>query len=405
MDLQRELARLALQRLQSSQNVRTCIGEEAYSDGAEGSPTQSQHLYRTPPHGARGRRKSVPAIAIDDGQDVSDAESDSSMCLERPPPGRDESPDGYEMRSRYWEAMGVLNRSMAQSDPALYVCDSVCLPPPGLARTDAVRDLGALSIRRAWRRRRPGYQPPDLGSVAVVEAIMTYERGAVVADSGRVCARCLRGEGPSPDCVILDRAGGGTGPCSNCIYDRAAPLCDAGRAVMLPPPLPLPPPSPPLPTAAPRAGGGGGDGRSYSPETRIISAELSGKATKEDLEAVWKVIAEVIERRPRVIEEGTTAAAADQLLRVEGHSDRGRSPAARARMVEDAALLVVRAADEWGHIVKERGPVSSTAAEKDVPGLVERSKRIKGAAAKVARAAGGLAERMEAASPILKNCV
>ncbi|KAL8341783.1 hypothetical protein RB598_003627 [Gaeumannomyces tritici] len=328
------------------------------------------------------------------------------MCLERPPPGRDESPDGYEMRSRYWEAMDVLNRSMAASDPALYVCDSVCLPPPGLARTGALAALGALPIRRAWRRRRrPGGQPPDLGSAAVVEAIMTYERGVVAAaaDPGRACARCRRGEGPSPDCVVLEGAGNGTGPCSNCVYDGVAPLCDAGRGVMLPPPL-LAPPAPAPPTQTPNASSGGSGGRSYSPETRIISAELSGKATKEDLEAVWKVIAEVMERRPRVIEEGTTAAAADQLLRVEGHSDKGRNPAARARMVEDAALLVVRAADEWGHIVKERGPVGSNADDKDVPKLVERSKRIKEAAAKVARAAGGLAERMEAGCVGPKSC-
>ncbi|EJT75718.1 hypothetical protein GGTG_05649 [Gaeumannomyces tritici R3-111a-1] len=313
MDLQRELARLALQRLQSSQSVRTRSSKESDNDGAEGSTTQSQNPYRTSSsHGGRGRRKLAPAASApaddDDGQDASDAESDSSMCLERPPPGRDESPDGYEMRSRYWEAMDVLNRSMAASDPAL-----------------------------------------------------------------------------------------------NCVYDGVAPLCDAGRGVMLPPPLPAPP-APAPPTQTPNASSGGSGGRSYSPETRIISAELSGKAIKEDLEAVWKVIAEVMERRPRVIEEGTTAAAADQLLRVEGHSDRGRNPAARARMVEDAALLVVRAADEWGHIVKERGPVSSNADDKDVPKLVERSKRIKEAAAKVARAAGGLAERMEAGCVGPKSC-
>lgn len=130
----------------------------------------------------------------------------------------------------------------------------------------------------------------------------------------------------------------------------------------------------------------------------MISAELSGKAPREDLEAAWKVIAEVMARRPPVDEALTTAAAADRLLRVQGrHRCWGNCPAARAHMVEDAALQVLRAADEWGHIVSERGPASSTAAENDdVAKLVERSKRIK-EAAKIARAAGGLAERMEAA--------
>ncbi|KAI1446013.1 hypothetical protein F5Y02DRAFT_87392 [Annulohypoxylon stygium] len=151
---------------------------------------------------------------------------------------RSESIDGYEMRDRYWDAMGIIDRDLkgAAKAPAVwdYVYDPVCLPPSGGKKTLAIRRLGKLPIQRAWRRRN-SREPPDLSSPRAVEAIMLYERGTMISQQAQ-CTRCQRGRGISPGCVVavpedeIQEIHDGTGEmesaCSNCHYDAEDSQCD-----------------------------------------------------------------------------------------------------------------------------------------------------------------------------------
>ncbi|KAI1798907.1 hypothetical protein F4811DRAFT_150817 [Daldinia bambusicola] len=157
--------------------------------------------------------------------------------IRRRPRRRSESLDGYEMRDRYWEAMGIIEQDLTEATkaPAVwdYVYDPVCLPPPGISKTPVIRLLGSLPIRRAWRRLN-SRERPGLGSTRIVEAIMLYERGIILSRQFQ-CTHCRKRQGISPGCVVLDTEEESREPpdslsrlrlmCSNCIYDGRQ--CDA----------------------------------------------------------------------------------------------------------------------------------------------------------------------------------
>jgi hypothetical protein len=252
-------------------------------------------------------------IATADADEFSsEAESEMSVGMERPVRRRDESPDGYEMRGRYWEAMDVLNLDMSRA-PKDCVCDSVYLPPSGLLKTEAMKKLSTLPIRRAWKRRIE-CQAADTQQPSIVEAIMVYERGEVEKPN-EGCSRCKSGEGPAPDCVTV--VGIGSGACSNCLYDSVPQSCDAA--------------------ASP-------NNNRYSPERRLISAAMPPTTKRKDLIAVWNLVAAVLAQ--------SLEPAGDVM---------DDSPEARARRIEDAALLVARSADEWGHSTESQDQARSQA--------------------------------------------
>ncbi|KAF3800470.1 hypothetical protein GCG54_00014269 [Colletotrichum gloeosporioides] len=212
--------------------------------------------------------------------------------------------------------------------------------------TEVMRQLGSLPVRRAWRG-RSGEAPPDVSKAPVVEAIMLHERGEVQA-SEQQCPKCQRGEGVSPECVKIPSIHGGA--CSNCLIARA--LARPGSAVRLT--------------------------RSYSAERRSISATISPSIPKEDLIAVWNLIAGVMSTQPQ-----------DCLF------DDGTEPP--GKRIEDAARLVARSADEWGHSVREGGSESSkspkTPAERQR--LVRQANRIRETALQIANCARDWGEKLE----------
>ncbi|KAK2729097.1 hypothetical protein CKAH01_10536 [Colletotrichum kahawae] len=212
--------------------------------------------------------------------------------------------------------------------------------------TDVMRQLGSLPVRRAWRG-RSGEAPPDVSKAPVVEAIMLHERGEVQA-SEQQCPKCQRGEGVSPECVKIPSIHGGA--CSNCLIARA--LARPGSAVRLT--------------------------RSYSAERRSISATMSPSIPKEDLIAVWNLIAGVMSTQPQ-----------------ECLFDDGTEPP--GKRIEDAARLVARSADEWGHSVREGGSESSkspkTPAERQK--LVRQANRIRETALQIANCARDWGEKLE----------
>ncbi len=151
----------------------------------------------------------------------------SKKFYSRPPKAPSESPDGYEMRGRYWEAADILKFDLEESKKAPdvwdNVYDSVCLSPSGVARTPTICQLGVMPIRRAWRR-RSSRERPNINQEQVIEAIMMYERGNVLDRVGR-CSRCRGDEGISRECVVIPYVG--IDACSNCLYDGLGESCDA----------------------------------------------------------------------------------------------------------------------------------------------------------------------------------
>ncbi|KAI5856142.1 hypothetical protein GGS23DRAFT_437725 [Durotheca rogersii] len=263
---------------------------------------------------------SLEAKARTDTRDDDSTQETSPEPFRRRPRRRSESIDGYEMRDRYWEAMGVINRDLkdAAKAPAVwdYVYDPVCLPPSRGPRTPVIRRLGNLPIRRAWRRRN-NRESPDTSSARAVEAIMVYERGVMLSQQSQ-CTNCQQGRGISPGCVVAeqgpeaeaaeaDTSTRGPAPtCSNCLYDGRDSQCDA-RA----PSSGLSPP--------PRE-------RTRTPIKRTFSPTPNHL---EVLDLVEKVL---------------------KLHRVE----KADEAVLRARQIETAALEIAQAAHEWGESTKEK---------------------------------------------------
>ncbi|KAI8624995.1 hypothetical protein F5Y19DRAFT_279863 [Xylariaceae sp. FL1651] len=222
----------------------------------------------------------------------------------RPSRAPSESPEGYNMRARYWEATDILKLDLEESKKAPdvwdYVYDEVCLPPSGIEKTPSIRRLGRMPIRRAWRR-RSSKEEPNLGRIHVVEAIMTYERGQIL-DPGMQCDRCESGTGASRQCVILPCIGGSI--CSNCLYDGVAAECNVRDK------------------AARRTA----DPQEKSTEQPKRSATTP---TIEDYMIVLKLI------------EQMKQASAIGLKK-------DLSVSAKAKRIEEAACQVARAAREWG---------------------------------------------------------
>ncbi|KAI2607747.1 uncharacterized protein GGS25DRAFT_497276 [Hypoxylon fragiforme] len=257
-----------------------------------------------------------------------DTPDDKAKPIRRRPRRRSESIDGYEMRDRYWEAMDIIDRDLreAAKAPAVwdYVYDPICLPPSGSARTPAIRQLGGLSIRRAWRRRN-SREKPDASSARTVEAIMLYERGMMLSQQSR-CTYCQRGQGISPGCVVMDAEwepreprdpsiAGGTvelkSTCSNCLY--------AGRTEECRTQLPSPAPSQPSRTNTPTPNH---PSRTHTPS----QMRRSFASTPDHLEVLDLV---------------------EKTLRAK-RGNGGNDGLSRARQIELAALEIAQAAHEWG---------------------------------------------------------
>ncbi|KAL0944816.1 uncharacterized protein CTRU02_202703 [Colletotrichum truncatum] len=212
--------------------------------------------------------------------------------------------------------------------------------------TKLMKQLGVLPIRRAWRG-RSGEASPDITHTPVVEAIMLHERGEVQLPEQQ-CSKCREGEGASPECVKIP--GIHNGACSNCLIARA--LVSPGSTTR------------PI--------------RSYSAERRSISATMPPSIPKEDLIAVWNLIAGVISTQPQecFFDDGT------------------ETPGKR---IEDAARLVARSADEWGHTVSEDGPESGKPprTETEKGKLVRQATRIRETALEIASCARDWGEKLE----------
>ncbi|KAI1331611.1 hypothetical protein F5Y16DRAFT_239580 [Xylariaceae sp. FL0255] len=222
----------------------------------------------------------------------------------RPLRSASESPEGYELRTRYWEASDILKFYLEESKkpPEVwdFIYDPVCLPPRGMPTTPAIRRLGRMDIRRAWRRRSLN-KAPDLSQTHIVEAIMTYERGHIL-DPNMRCDRCKDGEGASRDCVIV--ACIGEGVCSNCQYDGLTTGCN---------------------------------GRDQAP-AHII--ESSGKKEVEPGRSAVHATAEDYMIVLKLIEQMKQASGIGLKKDV--------SISAKAKRIEEAALQVAKAAREWG---------------------------------------------------------
>ncbi|KAI1134621.1 hypothetical protein F5Y05DRAFT_417031 [Hypoxylon sp. FL0543] len=256
--------------------------------------------------------------AVSEGQDEDTPFEAAKRPFRRRPRRRSESIEGYEMRDRYWEAMDIIDRDLKEATkaPAVwdYVYDPVCLPPSGVEKTPAIRQLGGLPIRRAWRRRN-SRERPNLGSTRTIEAIMLYERGIMLPRQSQ-CSYCQRGQGISPGCVVMepkeDAEEGHSSiselksMCSNCIYDGAGNQCDA-RA-------PSPASSVPSRTETP---------------SQIKRSFVSKPVHLEVLDLVDKTL---------------------KARKGDGKDD----VVARARQIEMAALEIAQAAHEWGLGVKEK---------------------------------------------------
>ncbi|KAI8961349.1 hypothetical protein F5Y11DRAFT_231154 [Daldinia sp. FL1419] len=233
----------------------------------------------------------------------------------RRPRRRSESVEGYEMRDRYWEAMDIIEQDLTEAAkaPAVwdYVYDPVCLPPSGVAKTPAIRRLGRLPIRRAWRRLN-SRECPDLELTRIVEAIMLYERGMILPRQFQ-CTHCQKRQGVSPGCIVVDSDEELLEPsdsasklrsiCSNCLYDGQQ--CDAqissGRS---------------QPSRTPTPG-------------QIKRAFDSNPVHLEVLDLVDKMIKSL-------------------------KADRKEDAIVRARQIETAALEIAQAAHEWGLGIKEK---------------------------------------------------
>ncbi|KAK1673600.1 hypothetical protein BDP55DRAFT_219817 [Colletotrichum godetiae] len=220
------------------------------------------------------------------------------------------------------------------------------LPPQITPTTETMRFLGPLPVRRAWRA-RPGRASPDISQAPVLEAVMLHERGDL-QNSEEQCSKCRKGDGISPECVKMP--GIYNGACSNCLLARTSN----------------------------RPGASGRPIRSYSAERRSISATISPSIPKEDLIAVWNLIAGVIATQPQ-----------------ECFTEDGSEPP--GKKIEDAARLVARSADEWGHTIKEEesdpGKIPKTPSERSR--LVRQATRIRETALQIANCARVWGEKLE----------
>jgi hypothetical protein len=227
-----------------------------------------------------------------------------SKAMSRPPPrAPTESPDGYEMRARYWEAAEILRLDLQESrrPPGVwnYVYDPVHLPPSGIQKTPHIRQLGSMPIQRAWRR-RCAWTEPDLRQAQTVEAMMLYERGDVLAVTAE-CSRCKGGNGVSRECVVMPATCGSV--CSNCLYDGKGASCDL------------------LQSSTIRTGPGS--------DTQQNWRHGDVKPKKSDYMTVLKLI--------------------EQMKQSSTSSPKASDGKTRARQIEEAALQVARAAREWGY--------------------------------------------------------
>ncbi|OHF02973.1 hypothetical protein CORC01_01731 [Colletotrichum orchidophilum] len=220
------------------------------------------------------------------------------------------------------------------------------LLPPITPTTDTMKILGPLPMRRAWRV-KTDRASPDISQASVLEAIMLHERGELQS-SGDECPKCRKGDGLSPECVKMSSIYNGA--CSNCLIARAL-----DRPGSLAKPI-----------------------RSYSAERRSISATISPSIPKEDLIAVWNLIAGVIATQPQ-----------------DCFTEDGSEPP--GKKIEDAARLVARSADEWGHTIKDEesdpGKTSKTPSERSK--LVRQATRIRGTALQIANCARVWGEKLE----------
>ncbi|KAI3546564.1 hypothetical protein CSPX01_04219 [Colletotrichum filicis] len=217
---------------------------------------------------------------------------------------------------------------------------------PSITPTETMKILGPLPVRRAWRVRH-GRASPDISQTPVLEAIMLHERGDLQGSQDQ-CSKCRRGDGISPECVKMP--GIYNGACSNCLLARTSD----------------------------RPGSSSRPVRSYSAERRSISATISPSIPKEDLIAVWNLIAGVIATQPQ-----------------ECFTEDGSEPP--GKKIEDAARLVARSADEWGHTIKEEesdpGKTPKTPSERSR--LVRQATRIRETALQIANCARIWGEKLE----------
>ncbi|KAK6221231.1 hypothetical protein QIS74_04799 [Colletotrichum tabaci] len=251
----------------------------------------------------------------------------------------------------------VLSGLHSQS-PSLPTPTPTLTPAP--AATETMKRLGPLPIRRAWRSRpeAAASSSPDVSHAPVLEAIMLHERGEAQSPD-RQCSKCRKGEGISPECVKIP--GIHNGACSNCLMARASPGPGPGTTTASPARRPV-------------------STRSYSAERRSISAAISPSVPKEDLIAVWNLIAGVMATQPHgcLVEDDASEP----------------SPPPPGKKIEDAARLVARSADEWGHMVKEddSGP-AKTPAER--VRLARQAGRIRETALQIADCARDWGEKLE----------
>ncbi|KAI6086419.1 hypothetical protein F4821DRAFT_278486 [Hypoxylon rubiginosum] len=224
--------------------------------------------------------------------------------VRKPPKNPSESPEGYEMRARYWEAADIMRSELKKSRKAPdvwdYVYDTVFLPPLGFSKTPTIRRLGYMPIRRAWKRRSAA-EKPNLRQARIIEAIMIYERGMVLNTESR-CHRCKEGKGVSPECVIEPGSGGNT--CSNCRFDGMGSQCQVQDA-----------PS--------KHSNGGNDNKSNESATKTTGS------TKDDYVIVLKLIQQMKQKSC-------------------GGLAKGDDVSLRAKRIEEAALKIAQAAREWG---------------------------------------------------------
>ncbi|WDK21152.1 hypothetical protein CGRA01v4_12441 [Colletotrichum graminicola] len=118
--------------------------------------------------------------------------------------------------------------------------------------------------------------------------------------------------------------------------------------------------------------------RSFCAERRFISSTISRSIPKEYLIAVWNLIAGVISSQSQrcYLEDG---------------------PEPPGKRIEDAARLVARSADEWGHTVEEDDPGSLRAPRtpEEKIKLVRQASRIRETALQVANCANDWGERLK----------
>ncbi|KAI3322344.1 hypothetical protein HD806DRAFT_499822 [Xylariaceae sp. AK1471] len=232
----------------------------------------------------------------------------------RPPKAPSESPEGYDMRGRYWDAADILKLDLEESKKAPdvwdYVYDQVCLPPTGLTKTSSICRLGRMPIRRAWRR-RSSKEKPDIKLANIVEAIMTYERGQVL-DSEMRCDRCRDGKGASRECVVMPCISGSI--CSNCLYDGVAAGCN-------------------IRDKATRQSVDAQDQSVEESKPKTTTPNMPAPSMTKPSTEDYMIVLKLIEQMKQASAIGLK---------------KDLSVSAKARRIEEAALQVAKAAREWG---------------------------------------------------------